>query len=81
MLQEQTLRSESGQPPSKRPRPTLRPHSAPHVVRARETASSSRGAAKPAEFGELLLTDFSTGKSSAAKVVLIIFMVFLQEMA
>lgn len=51
----------------KRPRPTLRPHTAPHVVKARESASS-RAAPKPKDLGKLLLEQFSTGATSAVKV-------------
>ena len=50
---------------AKRPRPTLRPHTAPEVVRARESASK-KPPVKP--FGELLIEDFSLGKAAASKV-------------
>ena len=50
---------------AKRPRPSLRPHTAPEVVRARESASK-KPPAKP--FGELLIEDFSLGKAAASKV-------------
>jgi hypothetical protein len=43
----------------------LRPHTAPEVVRARESASK-KPPAKP--FGELLIEDFSLGKAAASKV-------------
>lgn len=64
ILQEDGERSQS----MKRPRPTLRPHTAPDVVKARETASTSWRDRKPADLGDMLLEDFSTGKSSASKV-------------
>ena len=50
---------------AKRPRPVLRPHTAPAVVRARESASK-KPPVKP--FGELLIDDFSLGKAGASKV-------------
>ena len=50
---------------AKRPRPVLRPHTAPEVVRARESASK-KPPVKP--LGELLIEDFSLGKAAASKV-------------
>lgn len=51
----------------KYPRPTLRPHTAPAVVIARESVASKK-TAKQTDFGESLIEDFSLGKSSASKV-------------
>lgn len=57
------------QPALKIPRVVLRPHTAPHVVAARERAESSKPPVKPAELSDLLIDDFSTGKASATKVL------------
>ena len=65
-VQEPASADLSLEPPLKRPRPTLRPHTAPHVVKARESASS-RAAPKPKDLGKLLLEQFSTGATSAVK--------------
>ena len=54
--------------PSKKPRPTLRPHTAPAVVKAREAALPKRET-RPPEFASLLVDAFSSGKTSATQVL------------
>ena len=61
--------STSDQPALKIPRVVLRPHTAPHVVAARERAESRKPPVKPTELSDLLIDDFSTGKASASKVL------------
>eukprot|EP00438_Fugacium_kawagutii_P028545 Skav222542 [mRNA] locus=scaffold2875:264283:269599:+ [translate_table: standard] len=54
------------QPNAKRPRPALRPHTAPQVVRAREQATAPKPAVAP--LGEMLVEEFAAGSSSACRV-------------
>ena len=59
--------SAQGSTPSSRPRPRLRPYTAPCVVAAREGANPKKRPLDAAEYGELLIDEFATGSSGAIK--------------
>lgn len=61
-----TERPTQEQPAAKRPRPALRPHTAPHVAQAREQATKTKPAVAP--LGEMLVEEFAAGSSSACRV-------------